>query len=242
MKQEPESVRVQFLGPARDWVGTSFLELSWPETKSVAHLLQRLQKLFPAQSQHLSQVAICINEEVASSSHAVHKGDEIVVLPPVCGGSSGEAVAFLSPHPLEVGRLLQEALDPEAGGVASFVGVVRSEGPRQVKAIWYEAFTPLAAKQLKRIAEGLQASHLLKRIKIVHRLGEVRAGEAAVVIVATAGHRHAALDAVREAIERVKKEVPIWKRECCEDGTEAWVEGRALRGNLVGGCDLLPDG
>lgn len=233
-KGKTNAVVICFLGPARDWVGTPRLELIWEAPSTLGELRKRLSNLLPSQSARLSQAAFCIGEEVASDSSLVQPGDEVIVLPPICGGSDSPSSAYLTFDPIDVGGLLREALDPAAGGVASFVGVVRAEGPRQVRAIWYEAFTPLAAKQLKRIAADLLSSHLLRRILIVHRLGEVQAGEAAVVLIASAKHRLPALDAVKSAIERIKKEVPIWKKECYVDGTQAWVEGEPLQANPRG--------
>ncbi len=88
----------------------------------------------------------------------------------------------------------------------------------------YNAYEEMALKQMKRIASEIAGQYELGRIGMVHRLGRLAIGEASVAIVVTAPHRKAAFAAALEGIDRVKREVPIWKKEFFEDGEE-WVEG-----------------
>lgn len=100
---------------------------------------------------------------------------------------------------------------PKCGGVVLFSGVVRdTEAGAPVAAIGYEAYEPMAAKELARIAAAAEAAHGAA-VVIHHRLGPVPAGEASVLVAAAAAHRAEAFAAAREVIDRLKEIVPIWK-------------------------------
>jgi molybdopterin synthase catalytic subunit len=102
----------------------------------------------------------------------------------------------------------------------SFVGTVRelSHG-KKVTALTYEAYEPMAKKELMRIAEEMMNRWQLCKVAIVHRTGTLSVGKISVAIVVSAPHRSDAFEAARYAIERIKEIVPIWKREHFEDGT-----------------------
>lgn len=122
-------------------------------------------------------------------------------------------------------RLTPNRIDPEAerrgvegpdlGGQAVFVGVVRRDpvGETRVRALRYEAYAPLARRELDRLEKEAQARWGPLRVRIVHRVGRVPVGEASVVVAVGAPHRAQAFDACRYLIDRLKDEVPIWKSE-----------------------------
>ena len=82
----------------------------------------------------------------------------------------------------------------------------------------------MALKLMARIGREIASSYAIDRIAIVHRLGRMLIGETSVVVIVTAAHRKAAFDAALEGIDRLKRVVPIWKKEHFADG-EVWVEG-----------------
>ncbi len=92
----------------------------------------------------------------------------------------------------------------------------------------YEGYPPMAERALERICRELETATPGLGLAITHRLGEVQVGESSIAIVATAPHRAAAFDACREALERLKREVPIWKREHYADGSAEWREEERL--------------
>jgi molybdopterin synthase catalytic subunit len=130
--------------------------------------------------------------------------------------------------PLDVAALTACVLTEapgEAGGVASFVGVVRGDNiGRHVSHLVYEAYEPLALKVFARIVDEASSSWPAARLGIHHRIGRLAIGEASVVIVAASAHRTEAFAACRYAIERLKQIAPIWKHEHFEGG-EVWIEG-----------------
>ena len=159
-----------------------------------------------------------VNREYVERGHELADGDEVAVIPPVSGG------AFrLVEGSLDVAAVLREVEDPEAGGVASFIGTVRrrSRG-RDVLHLEYEAYEAMAEEMLSRLGDELAARHELCGVAVHHRFGRVEIGEASVVIAVSAPHRSAALDACREAIETLKTTIPLWKKEVYVGGEE-WI-------------------
>ncbi len=114
-----------------------------------------------------------------------------------------------------------------AGGVALFLGVVRdnSEAGR-VDEIDYEAYESMAEKELLQAEEEVKRMWpQTRKVNVIHRLGRLSVGEVSVAVAVSSPHRAEAFAACRQAIERIKHDAPIWKRERLADGTEVWVEG-----------------
>jgi molybdopterin synthase catalytic subunit len=110
-----------------------------------------------------------------------------------------------------------------AGALCVFTGIVRdhNEG-RPVTKLEYEAYTPMAVAEMRRIAEELAAEYPGVRLAVLHRVGVLEVGDSAVVCATSAPHRHEAFRACRALIDRVKERVPIWKREHGPEGAY-WV-------------------
>ena len=129
---------------------------------------------------------------------------------------------------LSVERESARVADPGHGAIASFVGVVRNHAGAErtgVTSIYYEAFAEMAEKKMAEIGAALLSRHAQgkrMRISIVHRVGELVVGDASVVIAIGCERRKESLAACAEAIERLKENVPVWKKERFRDGSE-WV-------------------
>ena len=131
---------------------------------------------------------------------------------------------FLSADPLDPGSLLSVLRRGNDGGLALFVGVVRSENEgHEVDRLEYEAYGPMAEKEMTRISEDLARSHPDAQVLFRHRVGALKVGDVAVVVAASAPHRAEAFAACRDGIEAIKSRVPIWKRESGPLGA-VWVE------------------
>lgn len=130
-------------------------------------------------------------------------------------------------EPIDKLGLEQRLITGAAGAVVTFDGVVRDNTKgRRVVTLQYEAYEPMAVKEMRRVGEEIREQWPdVDRIGIIHRFGELKISESSVVIVITSPHRRVAFEACRYAIDRVKQTVPIWKKEIFEDG-EAWVEGQ----------------
>jgi len=128
--------------------------------------------------------------------------------------------------PLSVDEALSAVADPGAGGTCVFVGTVRDISEAgAVTGLTYEAWDELALRRLGEIGEELLGARSVLRAAIHHRTGELGIGEASVIVAVSAPHRAEAFEACRDGIERLKRDVPIWKKEALVDGEAHWVEG-----------------
>jgi len=128
--------------------------------------------------------------------------------------------------PIDLQSLIERVRSDTDGAIVVFCGVVRNhDGGRAVVGLTYESYEGMATEKLKRICEEVASRFEVGDIVVTHRVGELGVGEASVGIAVAAPHRDAAYKASREVIERLKREVPIWKRERYVDGEDTWVEG-----------------
>lgn len=129
-------------------------------------------------------------------------------------------------EPLSVDEALTAVADPRAGGTCVFVGTVRDHSDAgDVVGLSYEAWDELAGQRLAEIARELVTRWPACRAAIVHRTGELGIGDASVVVAVSAPHRAEAFEACRHGIERLKQDVPIWKKEALVSGEAHWVMG-----------------
>jgi molybdopterin synthase catalytic subunit len=137
-----------------------------------------------------------------------------------------EDIFEITREPIDKLGLEKRLLTGAAGAVVTFDGVVRDNTKgRRVVTLQYEAYEPMAVKEMRRIgAEIRERWPEVAGIGVIHRFGELRISESSVVIVVTSPHRRVAFEACHYAIDRLKQTVPIWKKEVFEDGEE-WVEG-----------------
>ncbi|GAA4240690.1 molybdenum cofactor biosynthesis protein MoaE [Actinomadura meridiana] len=126
-------------------------------------------------------------------------------------------------EPLSVDEVLTAVAAPGAGGTALFIGTVRDhDHARAVTALGYTAH-PTAAEQLRAVMDKVAADHPVLGLAAVHRVGDLRVGDLAVVVAASAAHRDEAFAACRRLIDDLKADVPIWKHQTFADGGNEWV-------------------
>ncbi len=128
--------------------------------------------------------------------------------------------------PLDPAEAIAAVADDAAGGTCVFLGTVRdhSEAGR-VTGLTYESWEELALARLRELGEELFASWPLRRVVLWHRSGELAVGEISVIVACSAAHRAEAFEACRHGIERLKADVPIWKKEHLAEGESHWVMG-----------------
>lgn len=130
--------------------------------------------------------------------------------------------AEVTSEPMSVSELADAVGDRAAGAVLTFDGVVRDhDGGRGVIGLTYSSH-PSADEIVRTIAEEVAARPGLRAVAVVHRVGDLRIGETALGVAVSADHRAPAFDALREAVEEVKKRLPIWKHQLFEDGSKEW--------------------
>ena len=209
---------------------------------------QALVQLAPALAGSRDVVRFARNREYSPADTRLEDGDELVLIPPVAGGSDDALLRVaIREEPIDDDLITElRATVPSAadGAVVVFVGQTReTPGPpapgqeaaaaqhsgERVNRLEYEAFEEMALEVLRAIAAEIEQRFGVRRLAIVHRSGSVAVGEASVVIVAAAAHRAAAFDAARYAIEELKARAPIWKAEHFASGS-VWLGAPAREG------------
>jgi molybdopterin synthase catalytic subunit len=126
---------------------------------------------------------------------------------------------------VDAGVLARRVRQASDGAVVSFDGVVRNHSQgRPTLYLEYHCYEAMALREMARIGLEVVAGHAVGRLAVVHRLGRLEIGETSVAIAVAAPHRGPAFEAARAMIDRLKKSVPIWKKEYFVDGA-AWVAG-----------------
>jgi molybdopterin synthase catalytic subunit len=225
-------VKVLFFGQLKDIVGRSEDTLEVAAQAQLATVFEHYSRAFPRLREMAGSIVLARNQEFSKPSAPVSDGDEIAFLPPVSGGAfvseiCDEAGHFfaLTRDPIDARALIGRVQRGADGAVIDFEGVVRDNTKgRATRYLDYECYEPLALKKMAEIGREIAAQYAIGRIAMVHRLGRMEIGETSVAIVVAAPHRKPAFEAALEGINRLKKLVPIWKKEHFEDG-EVWVEG-----------------
>ena len=129
----------------------------------------------------------------------------------------------LRTDPLSADEALASVGDDGSGGAVLFVGTVRDhDGGRAVTSLRYEAH-PGAERILAEVTARIAAEPEVRRAVAVHRVGELKIGDIAVVVAVSCAHRAAAFGAARRLIDEIKATVPIWKLQRFDDGSDEWV-------------------
>jgi MoaE-MoaD fusion protein len=215
------TITVLYFAAARERAGLAREEFSTAPS-TVGALLEEVCARHPTLQPLLPHLRVAVNQEFTSPEQPVPDGAEVALIPPVAGGS-GSPLFKVVDRPLALDEVVRAVSTTGHGGVVTFTGAVRdhSHGKRVLR-LEYEAYAPMAEKKLAEIGQEIQTRWPGIRVAIVHRTGTLEPGEAAVVIAASAPHRKEAFLACEYAIDRLKQDVPIWKKEFFEGG-EVWV-------------------
>ncbi|MGA3097439.1 MAG: molybdenum cofactor biosynthesis protein MoaE [Bryobacteraceae bacterium] len=225
--------RVLFFGVLRDLVGRSSEEADFADGADLGAVLETYGARFPRLKEMAGSIVVARNREFARLSDSFEEGDELALMPPVSGGCAARRPEVsengnyyaLSDRPIDTRTLAARLLTGSEGAVVTFEGTVRNNTRgRPTRFLSYECYEPMALKVMARIGREIAAGREIGRVAMVHRLGRMLVGETSVAVVVTAPHRRPAFEAALEAIDRIKKTVPIWKKEHFADG-EVWVEG-----------------
>jgi molybdopterin synthase catalytic subunit/molybdopterin converting factor small subunit len=213
-------VSVRLFAILRERAGAPSIEIELPERATVDDALRAL-----AQRSELSDVLervpvrMAVNREYAEPASELHCGDELALITPVSGGAERRVHVRICDAPLLLQEIAGLVAHPAAGAIVTFQGTTRD-----VESLDYEGYREMAESAIRQILTECLERHGLQAIGAEHRLGSVALGETSVIVAASAAHRDAAFAGAREAIDRIKAQAPIWKREL--QGDEArWVEG-----------------
>lgn len=214
------SITVLYFAAARERAGVQRETLEVPGGARVRDVLGLLTARHATLGPLLPHLRVAVNQEFVDADAEVPAGAELALIPPVAGGSSLFSVVD---RPLRLEDVVAAVSGEAYGGLVTFSGSVRNQTRgRRVLKLEYEAYPPMAEKRLAAIGAEVAERWSGTRLAIMHRVGTLMPGELAVVIAAAAPHRKEAFLACEHAIERLKQDVPIWKKEFFEDG-EVWV-------------------
>jgi molybdopterin synthase catalytic subunit len=237
------TVSVRLFAILRERAGRDSVEIELPEGATVGDAFARLAET-PGLAELVERMPLrmAVNREYASAGALISAGDELAVIPPISGGAPDSDQPVVLSHPvgdkgqrvgarthaavteesLSAERLSRFVSDAGAGAIVTFQGVTR-----EVASLDYEAYREMAEERMAAILVDCAERHGLLAAAAEHRVGSVALGEPGVVVAVSAGHRGEAFEGAREAIDRIKAEAPIWKRELDAAGEGAWVEGEA---------------
>jgi molybdopterin synthase catalytic subunit len=217
--QRGVKITVRCFAAVRELLGRETLELEVPAGTTIEGLRMLLAERAPALRD--LPVACAVNRDYVAAQRELREGDEVALIPPISGGAGGSELfrIDLCDGPLDPRPLEAEVRTDADGAVVTFAGVTRdhNEG-RAVERLSYEAYAEMVSKVMVGIFEEAVKRFALTRARVAHRLGEVPVGETSVLVVVSAVHRAAAFDACRFLMDRVKAQVPIFKKETLGGG------------------------
>jgi molybdopterin synthase catalytic subunit len=228
-------VKVLFFGMLKDIVGAAEQDLEVGPEGRLQTVFDHYAGRFPRLGEMSGSIVLAHNQQFAPPSTPLREGDEVALLPPVSGGkgaythqiadeANGHFFA-LTRDPIDTREIAARLLAGRDGALVTFEGVVRDNTKgRPTRFLDYECYEPMAIRTMARIGAEIAAEAAVSRIAMVHRLGRMEIGETSVAVLVTAPHRRPAFEAALEGINRLKRLVPIWKKEHFADG-EVWVEG-----------------
>jgi molybdopterin synthase catalytic subunit len=201
------TITVHLFAVLRERVGSDSVEVELADGATVADAMEALAER-PRLGELLERlpVLMAVNRDYADPDTALAPGDEVALVPPVSGGA--DVHARVTDEPLSVEGLSRAVSRPAAGAIVTFQGMTREVGRLE-----YEAYVEMARERIATILRDCSERHRLEAVAAEHRVGAVSRGEASVVIAVSAAHRGEAFAGAREAIDRIKAEAPIWKKE-----------------------------
>lgn len=224
-------IRILYFALLRERLRRSEELLTLPQGSTVRDALQILASREEVLSTLGKSLLLAVNQALVPADFPLGDGDELALLPPVAGGSDSTTASLALPRcrisrdPLQAQEALSAVSGPGQGGVVLFMGLVRDHNQgKQVVRLDYEAYDTMAVRSLTTICDQIEAETPGAKLCIIHRVGSLAIGDLAVLVAASAPHRGEAFSACRTAIERLKVEVPIWKKEFFPDGAE-WLKG-----------------
>jgi MoaE-MoaD fusion protein len=218
------TVTVRLFAVLRECAGVDSIEVELDDQATVGEVLAELaNRAELAELIESMPVTMAVNRDYADLSTTLAPGDELALVPPVSGGSASEVHVRISERALSLEGLSATVSRPGAGAIVSFQGTTRD-----VSRLDYEAYREMAQERIEQILRECVDRHGLAAAAAEHRVGPVPLGESSVIVSVSAAHRDEAFAGAREAIDRIKAEAPIWKREISGGAggeRSRWVQG-----------------
>jgi molybdopterin synthase catalytic subunit len=212
-------ITVRYFAIIRERTGLNQQVVDLPPEGDIDDLFAVIVGLHPSVAELKPILRFAVNQQFVTAGTVLNENDEVVLIPPVSGG---DGRILLTTAPLDVMTLRDTISSPKFGAIVIFEGVVRDHrAGEQVETLEYETYEEMALRQLCKVATEVEDEFPVQ-VGIHHRHGLMKVGDTAVVIAVGSAHRGPAFDACRQVIERLKADVPIWKKETGPDGS-VWV-------------------
>ncbi|MEX0952766.1 MAG: molybdenum cofactor biosynthesis protein MoaE [Nitriliruptoraceae bacterium] len=239
-------VDVRLFGGLASRARRTVVHITLPDPARVADLRAAVASQVPEIAGLLDAVKVAVDLEVAGLDVAVTQDSEVALLPPVAGGSDDDLpgdthvdvpptlervdgfamLTGLMAPPIDVESALAAIVSPSVGGTVLFLGTVRDHAPDLdgVVGLDYSVYPDMARRVLADTARAVAVDHPeVTGIALLHAVGELTVGEHTILVACASAHRAAAFAACEDALERVKRDTPVWKRERTMDGAHRWV-------------------
>ncbi|MGH1343465.1 MAG: molybdenum cofactor biosynthesis protein [Nannocystales bacterium] len=217
------TLKVLLFAGLREAARSEIIQVEISEPCTARGLLLAVEQQIPKLRGRVTGCRVAIDQAFANPDEPLDANSEVALIPPVSGGHDGPPRILLTESPLNLQHVIASVEHPGAGGIATFTGNVRRHSRGEtIERLEYEAYAPMATAVMTKIADGIEAEIEGAKVAIHHRIGVLGISETAVVIAASAPHRAEAFEACRAAIEQLKDDVPIWKKEVAESGA-SWI-------------------
>lgn len=230
---ESITVTVECFGELRTLMAGDTATLAVAAPYTPAALIAAARQQHPGAADLLSRTACARGDTLLAADAVLADGDTVALIPPVSGGQPERApdTRHLRADELDLDALMAETEDETCGALVVFGGTVRlANNGRDVTAMDYSAYGPLAARTMAEIEAETIERFGVAACRIQHRTGRLGLGAVSVYIVVRAVHRAEAFDAARHALEELKARVAVWKNEHYADGSSAYLEGTEVVG------------
>lgn len=220
-------IRVKYFSALRDITGKVSEELDVPDDYTLGKLSDWFFKTYPKALAYKDDVIFLVNGRNATENYLLREGDEVAIMPPVSGG--GGLIANEIDLDKEVKDVISKTAPLGAGGVVVFVGFVKGRvDGAEVGELSYEAYEPYASQKIAEIEQWARSLDGVLDARIYHRVGSLKPGDHTIYVLVAGINREISFAVARQALERVKHEVPIFKLERRSDG-DYWVIGDGRR-------------
>jgi molybdopterin synthase catalytic subunit/molybdopterin converting factor small subunit len=212
-------VCIRLFASYRDQVGTNRLAFTLASGSNVSTLVTLLVERVESLPRDFRPYLIAVGEEFASMDYILHEGDEVAFYPPVSGGVDVRIVNT----PIDPRELADSIRSPGNGAIVTMEGTTRNyTNGDAVLFLEYEADQRMAEKVMAHVLE--EASNLfgVTALAARHRIGRLEIGDVSLVVAAASPHRREAFLATQYVVDRIKRIVPIWKKEAFANGS-IWI-------------------
>lgn len=204
-RSTPMRLRVRLFAGTREAVGAAALDVEVAEGARVDDIMAQLCAAHPRLAPYRAHVLYALDGAFVAPT-APLRGKELAIMPPVSGGAGA-----LQEGPFSLDAMIAELERAGAGAVVGFVGYVR--GDEGVERLRFEAYAPMAEREIETLRAEAMAKFQLTGCRIVHRVATLAVGEPIVAVATAAAHRRAAFEAAAWVMDELKTRVPIWKAE-----------------------------